>query len=231
MLSEDPDLWCGPPKPHGLPLHSALSLFNLGPSSLVHAYWRCNALRPGSAGDIWSLRGGFTEVLADLELAVRDFITGGEWQRQRWCVHCFKCLFFYLERKTQKTKDVYIYDCYNFNWYILLNVKHWQNPPMAHTITYSQTCDFGEVIFVSCWPVFQSDEQMSPFTSNFTSDGPQTLVQKWNREGQERFGDSEHQWVQSSRKYEHLRPLVLSFGKSSRPQWKKGYQMQRDNYC
>lgn len=36
--------------------------------------------------------------------------------------------------------------------------------------------------FVPCWPVFQSDEQMSPFTSNFTSDVTQTLVQKAERE-------------------------------------------------
>ena len=58
--------------------------------------------------------------------------------------------FFYLERKTQKTKDVYIYDCYNFNWYILLNVKHIDRTPpppqTAHTTTYPQTGDLGEVI-------------------------------------------------------------------------------------
>lgn len=35
----------------------------------------------------------------------------------------FVC-FFRKKKKTEKTKDVYIYDCYNFNWYILLNVKH-----------------------------------------------------------------------------------------------------------
>lgn len=77
VLSVDPDLLRGPPKPHGLPLHSALSLFNLGLSSLVHACCRCTALRPGSVGVIWSLHSGFAG-LADLQIAVEDFITGRE---------------------------------------------------------------------------------------------------------------------------------------------------------
>ncbi len=93
------------------------------------------------------------------------------------------CLFFYLERKTQKTKDVYIYDCYNFNWYILLNVKHIDRIPQWHTLSRIHKHEILGKLFVSCWPVYQSDEQMSPFTSNFTSDVPQTWLRNEKEEG------------------------------------------------
>lgn len=34
------------------------------------------------------------------------------------------CFYFsFREKNTKNTKDVYIYDCYNFDWYILLNEK------------------------------------------------------------------------------------------------------------
>lgn len=87
-------------------------------------------------------------------------------------------VFFYLERKSQKTKDVYIYDCYNFNWYILLNVKHIDRIPKWHTHSRIHKHEILGKFFVSHWTVCQSDEQMSPFTSNFTSDVTQNLVKE-----------------------------------------------------
>ncbi len=60
------------------------------------------------------------------------------------------CLFFYLDRKTQMTKDVYIYDCYNFNWYILLNVKHIDRIPRWHTLSHIHDHEILGKFFVSC---------------------------------------------------------------------------------
>lgn len=94
--------------------------------------------------------------------------------------------FFYLERKTQKTKDVYIYDCYNFNWYILLSVKHIDRIPQWHTLPRIHKHEILGKLFVSCWPVYQSDEQRSPFTSNFTSDVTQALVKERKKRSLER---------------------------------------------
>lgn len=97
--------------------------------------------------------------------------------------------FFNLERKkTQKTKDVYIYDCYNFNWYILLNVKHIDRIPKWHTHSRTHKHEILGKLFVPCWPVYQSDEQMSPFTSNFTSD----VTKNKERKKGEMFGVNEH---------------------------------------
>lgn len=89
-----------------------------------------------------------------------------------------KCLFvcFLFRTKNTKTKVVYIYDCYNFNWYILLNVQPIDRIPQWHTLSHIHKHEILGTLFVSCWPVYQSDEQMSPFTSNFTSDVTQTLV-------------------------------------------------------
>lgn len=148
--------------------------------------------------------------MADLELPVSDFITERGWQRQQWCVHCFKCPFvflFDLERKTQKTKDVYIYDCYNFNWYILLNVKHIDRIPKWHTHSRTHKHEILGKFFVSCWPVCQSDEQMSPFTSNF-------YLRCYSNLGQGR-GKIKERRGEGGRKHEHLRPLVLSVGWST----------------
>lgn len=58
------------------------------------------------------------------------------------------CLFFYLERKTRK--DVYIYDCYNFNWYILLNVKHkmmTESPNSTHAHKFTNMRCWGRYLF------------------------------------------------------------------------------------
>lgn len=57
------------------------------------------------------------------------------------------CLFvFYLERKTQTTKDVYIYDCYNFNWYILLNVNILtESPNGTHYHKFTNMGSWGKV--------------------------------------------------------------------------------------
>lgn len=43
---------------------------------------------------------------------------------------------------------MFIYYCYNFNWYILLNGKHFDRIPQRHIlITSSQTFDLGDVVF------------------------------------------------------------------------------------
>lgn len=81
-------------------------------------------------------------MLSGHEFKVGDFLTREKNGRGDGDVYTISnvCFYFHLERKTQKTKDVYIYDCYNFNWYILLNGKHDDRvPPMAHAITHSQT--------------------------------------------------------------------------------------------
>lgn len=99
-------------------------------------------------------------------------------------------VFFLIQKgkKTQKTKDVYIYDCYNFNWYILLNVKHIDRIPKWHTHSRTHKHEILGKLFVPCWPVYQSDEQMSPFTSNFTSD----VTKNKERKKGEMFGVNEH---------------------------------------
>ena len=85
-----------------------------------------------------------------------------------------------------------------------------ESPNGTHDHVFTNMRSWGK-LFVSCWPVYQSDEQRSPFTSNFTSDVTQALVKKGGkkREGErEKFGENE---CKSLRKNEHLRPLVMCF--------------------
>lgn len=69
---------------------------------------------------------------------------------------------------------------------------------------------------------------MSPFTSNFTSD----VTKNKERKKGELFGVNEHmvhavfKRVQAS----ETTSVVLWLYRII-PQWEKGYQMQRDNYC
>lgn len=69
---------------------------------------------------------------------------------------------------------------------------------------------------------------MSPFTSNFTSD----VTKNKERKKGEMFGVNEHmvhavfKRVQAS----ETTSVVLWLYRII-PQWEKGYQMQRDNYC
>lgn len=57
-----------------------------------------------------------------------------------------------------------------------------ESPNGTYYHTFTNMRSWG--CYVSCWPVYQSDKQMSPFTSNFTSYVAQTLVKKWQREGE-----------------------------------------------
>ena len=61
-----------------------------------------------------------------------------------------------------------------FDWYILLNVDTLTDSPNGTHIHVFTTHGLREVLFVSCWPVRRSGGQVSPFTSNFTSDVTQT---------------------------------------------------------
>lgn len=69
---------------------------------------------------------------------------------------------------------------------------------------------------------------MSPFTSNFTSD----VTKNKERKKGEMFGVNEHmvhavfKRVQASETTSVVLWLYHII-----PQWEKGYQMQRDNYC
>lgn len=107
---------------------------------------------------------------------------GGRGNSEMYTVSNVRFFLFRKEKKTQKTKDVYIYDCYNFNWYILLNVKHIDRIPKWHTHSHTHKHEILGKLFVPCWPVYQSDEQMSPFTSNFTSDVTKNKERKKRRD-------------------------------------------------
>lgn len=83
---------------------------------------------------------------------------------------------------------------------------------MAQTTACSQRI-LGKLL-VSHWPVYQSDEQMSPFTSNFTSDATQAPVHNYKKNR----GGSREVWENVIKKVREC--LRVAFG--LRRQWKEG---------
>lgn len=112
---------------------------------------------------LWESSGAF---IVDLLRFGRSRVSGQRlFDRKRMAEATMMCtqfqmsVFFYLERKTQKTKDVYIYDCYNFNWYILLNGKHNDRIPQWHILPHIHKHEIlGMLCFMlACLSVRQTD--------------------------------------------------------------------------
>lgn len=71
----------------------------------------------------------------------------------------FQMSVFLFRKKKTKTKDVYIYDCYNFNWYILLNGNHNDRIPQWHILSHIHRHEIlGMLRFtLACLSVRQTD--------------------------------------------------------------------------
>lgn len=169
-----------PPKPHSVPLHSAFFTFQFGAFRTGLRPSVEGATQTSSLGAIQSLYSGFTEVWSVWRKRPETFIFDLEREAEATMVMCtqfqmsvlvFLVFFLNLERKTQKkTKDVYIYDCYNFNWYILLNGKHFDRIPQRHMLSHlHKHGTLGMLLFHFVLFISQTNRQTSPFTSNFTS--------------------------------------------------------------